>query len=443
MSENTILITTDALRKDHLSQYGYHRDTFPEIDTLLDSGRGQQFDHAYANGSYTKVSVPSFLTSRLNGVAHVESGPTIASVFSDAGFDTLGVHSNTWLSNDFDGFHGFDTFIEFTEDDEAWSGENSDSKASQLVQWLEAQFGEFVSRSEIATKFVKRYIPSGLRHSATPYVDAEKTTNTVINWLNSHSNRPFFIWVHYMDPHRPFGISSNHYLNQKVSSDEVHSLMSKAGASPDKLTEEEEEIIIDLYDSDIRFMSSHIQRLFEYLKANNLYKNTNIALTSDHGEELGEHGMYFHRNKPYGELINVPLFIKSSTKIDAEISQLIDIGPTLADLQGINIPSTFEGSSLLENSSDVAVSSGYIGERDYISVTDSDHKLIQRVNDPSENELYELSASGYELNEIHDTQIRDSLRKYISNKDDLEFSGPSLSDDDNSVEERLEDLGYL
>lgn len=440
-NRNTILITVDALRRDHIGQYGYSRDTLPAIEDLIQDGK--KFNEVYSNGAYTKVSVPSFLTSRLNGVDHLEEGPTIASAFSEQGFRTLGIHSNTWLSHDFVDFDGFDELVDFTEDEDVWSGESSDSTISQIVQQLESKFGDAIAQSELLTKIAKRCVPSSLRHSATPYVDAEKTTDRVINWIAENSEQPFFIWVHYMDPHRPFGISSDYYLNEEVSQNEIHKLMSKAGASPQNLTAEEESTIIDLYDSDIRFMSNHIGRLFDYLKSTNIYEDTNIALTADHGEEFGEHGMYFHRNKPYNELIDVPLIIKSDGNLSDGIRQLLDIGPTLLNMHDVSIPVSFEGVGLNDENDGFPTSIGYIGSESHVSVVKEDYKLIQNINDSEQYELYNIKEDRGERQKIEDRHILKSLRKHMPKEGNLQVASPEVDGASGSTEERLEDLGYI
>lgn len=437
-NKNTILVTVDALRRDHLKQYGYERNTLPAVDRLVEDG--QKLDSVHSNGSYTKVSVPSFLTSRLNGVDHIETGPSVASVLSDHGLNTVGIHSNTWLSQDFNTFHGFDHFTDFTNEEEIWSGENSDSVTSEVVQQLEEQFGSVVSRSELLTRFIKGIIPSKWRHSSTPYVNAENTTDKVIDWIDENQSEPFFIWVHYMDPHRPFGISSNYYVDEQYSTEYIHELMSKAGASPEDLTQKEENLIVDLYDSDIRYMSKHISRLFEYLDSNSIYDDTNIILTADHGEEFGEHGMYFHRNKPYSELINIPFFIKSDQEIPRGLYSLLDVSPTILDPYGLEIPESFEGQPLQESDTDVAMSIGYIGEQDYISIFDSEYMLIQRVDQPDDYEFYKINNG---VEKCQNKQALETLKQYMPENGEIKFEGPEMIEPGDSTESRLEDLGYL
>jgi glucan phosphoethanolaminetransferase (alkaline phosphatase superfamily) len=102
---NTVLITADALRADHLGQYGYQRNTMPVLDRLLDEGT--LFETAYTNGAHIQLSIPSILTGQYNGVSQLQSGHTIPSVLSDSDVTTAGIHSNSVIRNDFGRIPGF------------------------------------------------------------------------------------------------------------------------------------------------------------------------------------------------------------------------------------------------------------------------------------------------------------------------------------------------
>lgn len=111
----TVLVTVDALRPDHLSQYGYKRETTPAVDRLLEDGT--KFDAAFANGTNTGVSLPSILTSRYFGADPARNGPNLVSVISQEEVSTAGFHSNTLFSNTVDSVAGFDYYRDYQETD--------------------------------------------------------------------------------------------------------------------------------------------------------------------------------------------------------------------------------------------------------------------------------------------------------------------------------------
>ena len=110
MSMKTVLLTVDALRADHLSQYGYERETMPAVDRLVSSGT--RFDSAFANGTNTGVSLPSLLTSQYFGVDAIEQGPNVATAIGTE-VTTAGFHSNTLFSSRIDSVTGFDYYEDY------------------------------------------------------------------------------------------------------------------------------------------------------------------------------------------------------------------------------------------------------------------------------------------------------------------------------------------
>jgi len=91
----TLLITVDSLRADHLGQYGYDRDTMPVLDEFADDGT--VFTQAFSNGPYTRISIPSFHTSRYLAYGDLNAFPTIGSVLGDAGVRTAGIGTQTGI----------------------------------------------------------------------------------------------------------------------------------------------------------------------------------------------------------------------------------------------------------------------------------------------------------------------------------------------------------
>lgn len=140
--------------------------------------------------------------------------------------------------------------------------------------------------------------------------------------------------------------------------------MATTGTNPESIDDEQRSLSIDFYDSAIRYTSDHVSRLFDELAEDGLWDDTSIILTADHGEEFGEHGLYFHRNHPYDELIRVPMFMKTAEgaselpSVVEKPRELIDIAPTVCRLHGVDPPTAFLGTDLRESTAREPITRG-------------------------------------------------------------------------------------
>ena len=156
--------------------------------------------------------------------------------------------------------------------------------------------------------------------------------------LDTIGNDPFFLWVHYMEPHDPF------FAKDGTSFARVSQPYPPLEAAPS---------FRDAYDADIERLDQGVKELLDGLKARGLEDRVTIAFTSDHGEEFGEHGGYYHGVTLYQEMLHIPLFlvgpdIPAVTRTD--IARHIDLAPTLAARFDAPLPSTWEGRDLLGSS---------------------------------------------------------------------------------------------
>lgn len=353
---NTILITVDALRADHLGQYGYDRDTMPALDRLIEDGT--LFTKAFSNGPYTRVSIPSFHISRVLGYDEVGEHPTIASELSSAGIHTSVVGTNTgWRS--YSGDLGFDSYYDIQYHDSADTLKTeAESPFSQFVQATGSYLESFPPAHRLAQssyRGAKRLLGQTDRTGPWEgsYPSAEEVTDEVIDWLrNDDHDDDFFLWTHYMEAHTPFGLhDSDPEYNDPVPDGDNKRMLKTVFEDPAGLSSEDRALYQDMYDSNLRYCSRHLNRLFDALKDQGMWDETNIVFTSDHGEEFGEHGMYYHHNFPYDELLHVPLIstgpdVESQT-IDEE-RELLDLAPTILEFHGVDVPGSFQGRSLFE-----------------------------------------------------------------------------------------------
>jgi arylsulfatase A-like enzyme len=452
---NTLLVTVDALRADHTRRHGYDRDTFPVLDRLAGSGTG--FDAAFANGTNTGISMPSLLTSRYRGDAAGGSGPTVATALPEPVAAGL-IHSNTYFATRVPSPAGFDTVDDFgvgggTTDDGTVGGDGTLSAGHRAFRrTVEAvkPAVETLGVADAAQRLQEAVVPARLIHEASVYASAERTTDRALDWIGG-AEEPFFLWVHYMDPHRPYGIDfDDPAYGPPADRDTIHDLMATAGIRPDRIGSDDRRRIVDLYDSDLRYTSAHVDRLFDGLRDRGLWTDTNVLLTADHGEEFGDHGRYFHRNRPYDELIHVPLAVKRAETaaadgpaVDAVEGQreLLDVAPTVCRLHGVAPPDAFLGTDLFAGDSRRVIATGSFDAdapaagarwdgRKYVTVGD-DEELYDLDDDPAEQT--NRAASRPDVCREYRRRIPDRLL------DSADAGVPEGVDDD--VAERLADHG--
>jgi arylsulfatase A-like enzyme len=306
---NVLLISIDTLRKDHCSAYGYERDTTPNLHMLAE--QGARFDRAYAPSASTAPSHATMFTS-LYPVTHQvltqghklsQEDYTLAEHLSAIGYQTAAVVASYVLDAKF----GFAQGFTFYDDD----------------------FRLLASSSR------RQYFPG-----QPEVIDqiAGETTWKAIAWLMTQRNpeRPFFLFVHYIDPHAPY-----------VPPEPFLSRFAPQGSQPDEL-----ENIIGRYDGEIAYTDLAIGSLFLALKNMGLEENTLVVVTADHGEGLGQHDHLGHSHNIYEEAVRVPFLFRFPNRIprgcvfDAPVEQ-VDIVPTILDLLGVKKDGfSFQGRSL-------------------------------------------------------------------------------------------------
>ncbi len=332
-AQGVILIMCDTLRRDHLTMYGYRRDTSPHLARM--ASQGALFLDDISQATWTKVSTPSIMTS-LYPVSHrvhdftdrlSASADTLAKVYQRAGYATVSYSSVTFTGKFTNLHQGFEELHENTSVDD----------------------------------------PQYRSKTARTYVDR------ALSWIQGHRDVPFFMYLHVLDPHDPFEPRSPYdsiWANpakkeahekeltaiRKVIEDPLlqgfgmptRAEIQKAGVDPGQYVGYDE----DWYDGSIRGMDAEIGRLLERIRQLGLENKVQIAFIADHGEEFVEHGRMFHGQTVYGELADVPLILYRPGTIPAGVKirqtvRSIDLMPTLLDLSGLTIPNRAQGQSLV------------------------------------------------------------------------------------------------
>lgn len=319
---NLVLIVVDTLRADHLGCYGYARPTSPYIDRL--AADGGRFSRAYAQNNTTHPSFTTILSGRdplVHGIVghfgRAELSPDIpllAEVLSQAGYRTVAIDNlGRWFQR------GFADYRSFTFD-------HATSEAQRL--------GQTVTDTAISALHDLAY--------TTP-------------------NQPFFLFAHYWDPHAPYLVPPEHGDLYAPDPAEVAAtsdlspafqfaplsnfLRHWMGDAPSLAH------VRARYDSMVSYADAQIGRLLDELDALNLRTETLVVLTADHGESLGEHGIYFDHHGLYNPTLHVPLIMRhpqrivAGTVVDA-FARHTDIVPTVLDALSISTPAS-EGRSLL------------------------------------------------------------------------------------------------
>lgn len=276
---NVIFITIDAARADHLGCYGYQRETTPNIDRL--AADGTRFSNAYSQSSTTIYSMNTLMTSRIP--LAVEKGPftpTLAEILRRSGFVTA-VISPKIRFEVYDYRHVFYRGFEIRE-----------------------------QKLPPATKLEELISP--------------RLTGKALDFLRSHREDTFFLWLHYYDPHAP-------YL-------------------PNSETAAWGDSALDLYDGEIRRSDQCLGDVLAELHNLDLYERSIIVVFADHGEEFREHGGLTHSTTLYNEVIHVPLIVRVpgfKPRVVTTPVGLIDVAPTILDLLNLPPPPGIQGRSLL------------------------------------------------------------------------------------------------
>ena len=313
--KNVVLLTIDALRQDVLGCYGNTLGLTPFIDSLQD--KCIHFTRAQSCGPYTQASFPAILTSSYyHDYEHTEklSGrrTLVSEPLRQAGIETAGFHSNAYLCSFFGWSRGWSSFYDSMEAD-------VDDKV--------------------------------------PYIKALELNKRVERWLEFRKDRArsFLLWLHYMDVHEPY-IPAKKYIDVvdrsiNMTDDEMFKLFTDVLMKRDVSDEQAVELLRKLYLAHVREVDEAIKEFFNILDKGGVLKDSVVIITSDHGDEFGEHGGLSHDSKMFRELIDVPLLIYDPSLkqgiVCNKLVSTIDVSPTIVSLFGLEPVKNFRGQSLL------------------------------------------------------------------------------------------------
>lgn len=414
---NIIFIMVDTLRADHLSCYGYSRNTTPNIDQL--ARQGIRFSKTISQAPWTTPSVSSFMTGRYqriglnNGVPENSVDiPFLWEMLKDHGYATAGVVSNPLAG----GKHGFNRGWDY--------------------------FDENYAEDDISSPGV---------------------VNSAQSAIKQFKDRKFFLFMLFLDPHCPY-VQHDKYnydpgykgkLAKSVTPNDIDTRY--ANLTPDDI-----KYTKSLYDSEISFTDEYIGNFLRSLKKMNLYNDTLIVFLADHGEGFNEHGQMSHGKSLYDELLSVPLIIKlpgqKSGRVVAGTNSLIDLFPSMMAYLNYSISDlNLQGSALdlkrIRSIEPKAIySSTIFGQVELKGLRSATQKYIIDTKTHKE-ELYDLAKDPKEKHNLitKDQKTVLALRKMIQSKDQQIDTGLQIAsnfdqkpaDLDDTEKQRLRSLGYL
>lgn len=313
---NLLLITIDTLRADHCSAYGYPRPTTPRLTSL--AAAGVKCDVAYAPMATTGPSHATMFTAkrprshgvRKNGMVLPPGHVTLGEILRGEGYETGAVVSSFVVDSRFGLDRGFSSY-----DDDFTASRPS----VQTREW---------EGRRVEGHFDRR---------------ADETADHALAWLRERgylssprgsSRSPFFLWVHFFDPHDPYDPPPAQRRLFEPHAGDANALAQS----------------IDAYDGEIRFVDDEMGRLIDALEAAGHRDDTLVIVAGDHGEGLMQHNHMNHGLMIYEEGVRVPLVFRwprrlTSRTLPAPV-ELVDLTPTALDLLGVTRPAAFEGRSL-------------------------------------------------------------------------------------------------
>lgn len=333
---NILLIILDTLRRDHLSSYGYTRDTSPYLDDF--STQSTVFDRAIAPAQWTIPSHASMFTGlypsthQLTQAGDKLSGsyPTLAEILQVDGYHTVGFSNNPLvgvLENDLT--RGFGEFYNYSG---AAPNRPIDQKRSRLRRTLATQFRRVAGR---VSNLVAQH-DALFRMSLNPLFfpalsrfvnykgDTERSVDDFLDYWIHHqaggADQPIFAFLNLMGahaPYRPPQDSLRHIAPEFINDRHAFSFISQFNSDPtrwaspiDKPLEDWQSHAIDgFYDAEIAHQDQHVGRLLNTLKQAGHLDNTLVMIAADHGEGHGDHRFFGHGFVVYQELVHVPLII--------------------------------------------------------------------------------------------------------------------------------------
>lgn len=439
---NLLLITIDALRADHVGVYGNANGLTPNLDAF--AREATQYDAAYASSPWTLPSFGAVLTSRPPSecglkIAAAESHtwytgeaalpkrvPVLSEQLRRAGYGTAAELTNPFLARKRGFGRGFDDF------------RNEDS----------SDVGSLLTCSTARAHTV--------------------TENTCL-WLRMNRRQPFFLWVHYLDPHAPYeSLDTPEEIRAKYP-EEWHTgrlyWYDHMQGRPEEAAAQYAEFCRAMYAEEVRYADRWVGELLAELRRLGLYENSLVVITADHGEELFDHDGFEHGHSTHEEVLRVPLLVKwpSGRRAAQQVARtvgLVDLAPTfLAAAEADPMEGVWGRPLPMEDgaSAGEVYSEALLHGREQTAFTGEEYKAIYHpyASDGEVRfEVYDRSRDRTEHHDVGDTgaaaALKERLQAYTEAADSAArewhpdvAGGSGESQLDEHTRRKLRSLGYL
>lgn len=443
---NLLWIVLDTVRADHLSLYGYERETTPNLDRW--AARGVAFEQARSAAPWTLPSHMTMLTGlwpfehrvRIDR-PYTGASPLLAEHLRDRGFATAGFVSNTGCVNACFGFdRGFSTYVDHRINQEI--SPYTVAKSSALGQRL-VQLGN-------------RWLRLGIDRPQEGHKRAPELLAMAREWQDRRAagapGRPYFLFLNLMDAHGPYRPPADFpraYWTGPLPASPVgytpklgyDAQAALAAAGPAERAERQANVdaaarqLNDLYDDCIRALDARLGAYLDDMDARGELDRTWVVITSDHGEHFGDHDRFGHGNSLYNELVHVPLLLIPPRQLGADdpaaaargarigrVASLRDLPATVSGLLMPGTPHPFPGTSLARHWADPsgatdddepllaqlekqpidspeAVDGGGVRTTDALFARDRTY-IRQQADEDVEEQLFELRGDPHQARDI-------------------------------------------
>ncbi len=311
---NVVVLLVDTLRADHVGFGGYKRQTSPKLSIW--ASKGTVFENTISTAPWTEPATVTLLTGMLPDqmglgffmkVMLSPDSKTIGEYLREEGYMTAAFSGNPMICTMLRFNQGFDTF------------------SDRCTEYFDHRSGECL-------------------------------TGEAIEWIDSRAESPFLLYIHYIDPHDPYNPAQpykNRFSlgytgkNEKIRKGQITFRRDQQIKLPDS----DVQYLMDQYDGEIAYADEQIERFLRYLSDRGILDNTILVITSDHGEELLEHGILGHFFNLHQTLLHVPLIfigqgIPAGMRVKEPVS-LADVLPTILDSLDITPEKNVWGKSLM------------------------------------------------------------------------------------------------
>jgi len=480
---NVILITMDTVRADHLSVYGYERETSPNLKKLAEDS--SLYLNAISTSDITLPSHASIFTGLYptsHGAHHIFNTPsdddlasgfadwprsppplddkfdTIAEILSEKGYSTMAVVANPGYLHDYYNLdQGFD-FYDYRS-------------PVVFLRTIVGRVRPFYLRQTIHDA-IAWMIPASERDNT--YRRADEINKVAFSLIDKakKDNNSFFLFVNYMDAHTEYAPPAPYDRlfpgkDETFTMSHFRDLEHQVLRLERDITVKERQHILSQYDGGIAYEDFHIGKILTRLKEAGLYENSLIIVTADHGEAFGERNHIEHGTSVYHDQVNVPLIIKypgsnRKTVIEQYVSG-VDIMPTVLDTLEYEIPEVVQGISLLkpEGFNNRTVISESFPDRIKLRLHKRFHRIERAIfynsmkfisSTSGKSELYDLSKDPRESTSIDmaHNAVADNLESKLSQwlvavkgKNTSKLISVARNQPDKDTLNRLKALGYV